>query len=60
MENPLPAPPHRGNLGLLVKGVVLYLALSPHLMLMVADSVINCRTEVCVTSERRSFDGYRR
>lgn len=44
----------------MVKGVVLSLALSPHLMLMVADSVINCRTEVCVTSERRSFDGYRR
>lgn len=39
MDNPLPAPPHRGNVGLLVKGVVLYLALSPHLMLMVADSV---------------------
>lgn len=39
LENPLPAPPHRGNVGLLVKGIVIYLALSPHLMLMVADSV---------------------
>ena len=39
LENPLPAPPHRGNVGLLVDGIVIYLALSPHLMLMVADSV---------------------
>lgn len=38
MENPIPAG-LKSNMGLLVTGVILYLPLSPHLMLMVADSV---------------------
>ena len=38
MENPVPTG-HRGNMGLLVRGVMLYLALSPNMMLMVADGV---------------------
>jgi len=38
MENPTPAG-LKGNMGLLVAGVVLYLPLSPHLMLMVADTI---------------------
>ncbi len=38
MENPYPAG-LKGNMGLLVPGVILYLPLGPNLMLMVADSV---------------------
>jgi hypothetical protein len=38
MENPVPAE-QRGNMGLLVPGVVLYLPVSPDLLLMVADGM---------------------